>query len=56
MSVCGCCHRVGCSNSAVDNFDLDFTEENVDIFDVFENYIVRSYETLIHIIIMNSNF
>ena len=56
MSVCGCSQGVGCSNSAVDNFDLDFTEENVGIFNVFQNYIVRSYETLIHIIIMNSNF
>ena len=38
MSACGGCHRVRCSNSKADNFDLDSTDE--DIFDVLEDYIV----------------
>ena len=40
MSACGDCHGVGCSNSAVDNFDLGSTDEDVNIFDVFEDCIV----------------
>ena len=48
MSAWGCCHRVGCSNSKVDNFGLDSTDE--DIFDVLEDYIEWIYETFINII------
>ena len=40
MSVCGSCHRVSCSNSAVDNFDLDTVDEDGNIFGGFEDYIV----------------
>ena len=50
MSMCGGCHGVGCSNSAVDNFDLDTADEDGNIFAVFEDYIVSSYQTVIKII------
>ena len=32
MSACGGCHGAGCSNSAVDNFDMDTGDEDGDIF------------------------
>lgn len=34
MSACGGCRRVGYSNMAVDNFDLDTADEDGNIFDV----------------------
>ena len=50
MSMCGGCHGVGCSNSAVDNFDFDTADEDSNIFAVFEDYIVWSYQTFLKII------
>ena len=38
MSTCGGCHGVGCSNSAVGNFNLDTGDEDGNIFDAFEDY------------------
>ena len=49
-SACGGCHGVGCSNFAVDNFDLDTADEDGNTSDVFEDYKVWSYQTLINII------
>ena len=52
MSTCGGCHGVGCSNSVVDNFDLDNDDEDGNKFDIFEDYIFLSYQTFINIILL----
>ena len=39
MSACGGCHGAGCSNPAVENFNLDTADEDGNMFDVFEDRI-----------------